>query len=130
MMNYPAGYGYQPYYPFPAAQQPVQAATRPQQYILHVSGKDGLKALRMAPDSSALVLDDTAPLVWLCQTDSAGLMTQTPFSIELYNEPQPISLDDLSARLDRLEVLLSGQSDIGRAEPKKRKPADADAEQH
>lgn len=104
-MNYPAGYGYQPYYPY-GAQQGQQV--RPQQQVLHVSGKEGLNALRLAPDSSALVLDDTAPLVWLCQTDSAGYMTQAPYSIAPYVEPEPIDLNALNARLEKLEVLLSG----------------------
>lgn len=105
-MNYPAGYGYQqPYYPYGA---PQGQQMRPQQQVLHVSGKEGLKALKLAPDSSALVLDDTAPLVWLCQTDSAGYMTQAAYSIAPYVEPEPVDLDALNARLERLEVLLSG----------------------
>lgn len=104
-MSYPAEYGYQPYYPYGA---PQRQQVRPQQQVLHVSGKEGLQALRLAPDSSALVLDDTAPLVWLCQTDSAGYMTQTAYSIAPYVEPEPIDLNALNARLERLEVLLSG----------------------
>lgn len=103
-MSYPAEFGYAPYYPYPQQQRPQ----RPAQQVMHVSGKEGLNALRLPPDSSALVLDDTAPLVWLCQTDSAGYMTQAAYSIAPYVEPEPVDLNALCARLERLEVLLNG----------------------
>jgi len=35
----------------------------------------------MAPNSDALVLDETAPMIWYAQTDGTGYLTVTPFDI-------------------------------------------------
>ncbi len=35
----------------------------------------------MGPNSSALLLDKTAPIVWYAQTDGTGYLTVTPFDI-------------------------------------------------
>lgn len=49
--------------------------------IVHVNGKNGADAFQMAPNSNNLLLDDTAPIVWLVQTDGAGYKSLTPFDI-------------------------------------------------
>ena len=106
-MNYPAGGPYQPYFPYPApTAAPQRAFGAPRYEIIHVTGRRGAEALQMAPNSSALALDDTAPLVWLCRTDGAGYLTVTPFDIAQHAEAPAVSVDDLSARLTRLEELL------------------------
>ena len=87
-MNYPAGNPYQPYYPYPAPTAPaLRASAAPRYEIIHVTGRRGAEALQMAPNSSVLALDDTAPLVWLCRTDGAGYLTVTPFDIAQHAEP-------------------------------------------
>lgn len=109
-MSYPEGYDYAPY-PFP---QPVGVPSRQRPArcdILRVAGRRGAEALQLGPNSSALALDETAPLVWCIQTDSAGVKTLTPYTITLYAEPVPVSMDELSERLSRLEALLSAKSD-------------------
>ncbi len=83
-----------PYYGMPQRQQIVQ-----------VSGENGARAYQMAPESSALLLDETAPLVWLVQTDGAGYKaTVKAFSITPYNPPKA---EDLEERIKRLEMLLN-----------------------
>ena len=72
------------------------------QQITTVNGEQGARAYRMSPNSSALLLDNTAPLVWLVQTDGAGFPNVTPYKIEKYEpEPQP----DMKAIMDRLMSL-------------------------
>lgn len=111
-MNYPAGYGEQPYYGFPPpAGMPMRPTRAPRYEIIHVTGRNGAEALQMAADSNVLLLDDTAPLIWLCQTDGAGYKTITPYSIAPYVEPTPVSMNELNARLARLEEILSGKPD-------------------
>ena len=74
--------------------------------IIHVNGENGARALQMAPNSNALLLDDTAPLVWLVQTDGAGYKTVTPYSITPYKpEPAP-DFKSLEERIAKLEEML------------------------
>lgn len=82
-----------------------------QQEIIRVNGRNGAMSIQMAPSSSVLVLDETAPLVWLCQTDGAGYLTVTPFDIAPHQEVPQVSVNDLSARLARLEEIVNGKSD-------------------
>ena len=82
-----------------------------QQEIIRVNGRNGAMSIQMAPSSSVLVLDETAPLVWLCQTDGAGYLTVTPFDIAPHQEALQVSVNDLSARLARLEEVVNGKSD-------------------
>ena len=82
-----------------------------QQEIIRVNGRNGAMSIQMAPSSSVLVLDETAPLVWLCQTDGAGYLTVTPFDIAPHQEAPQVSVNDLSARLARLEEIVYGKSD-------------------
>lgn len=128
-MNYPAGFDYAPYVPYPVAPEPPHGARLPRCEILRVSGRRGAEALALAPASSALALDETAPLVWCIQTDSAGVKTLTPYSIALYTEPVPVSMDELSARLQRLEEMLRDQPDPEPVKPtaKQRRADSADA---
>lgn len=82
-----------------------------QQEIIRVNGRNGAMSIQMAPSSSVLVLDETAPLVWLCQTDGAGYLTVTPFDIAPHQEAPQVSVNDLSARLARLEEIVNGKPD-------------------
>lgn len=83
---------------------------QPAAQIIRVNGENGARALQMAPNSSALLLDETAPIVWLKQTDGAGYPTLTPYKIEPYQpEPQP-DYQGLAARIKRLEEMLNDQS--------------------
>ena len=60
----------------------------------------------MAPNSSALLLDETAPIVWFVQTDGAGYKTAKPFSIAPYQPQPPVDVHVLEARIKRLEELI------------------------
>lgn len=77
------------------------------QEVTWVNGEAGARSYRMAPSSSCLLLDETAPLVWLCQTDGAGYMTVSPYSISPYKPPEPVNLNTIMDRLERLEAKLN-----------------------
>lgn len=72
-----------------------------QQNVIRVNGENGARSLQLPPNSSALVLDETAPLVWLCQSDGAGYRTVIPYKIEPY---KPVTQESLEERLNRLEA--------------------------
>ena len=76
--------------------------------IIHVNGENGARALQMMPNSQALLLDDTAPLVWLATTDGAGYKTVVPYTITPY-EPKKVSLEDIEARLAKVEELIRNE---------------------
>lgn len=94
-------------------QQQMQMRNAPRYEVIQVNGENGAKAFRMAPNSSALLMDTTAPIVWLCQSDGAGYHTQTPFSIAPYQPEQPVDVRALQERIARLEAKINGQSDDG-----------------
>jgi hypothetical protein len=59
-----------------------------QQQVVRVNGKNGAEAYQMAPNSSILLLDETAPIVWLKTTDGAGYPTVTPYDIAPHQNEQ------------------------------------------
>lgn len=84
--------------------------------IIHVNGENGAMAFQMMPNSQALLLDDTAPIVWLAQTDGAGYKTVTPYSITPYKQEQPIDIRTLEQRITKIEEAINGKSDFATVE--------------
>ena len=74
------------------------------QEIIRVNGENGARAFQLPPNSSALLLDETNPIVWLAQTDGAGYKQLTAYKIEPYTPARP---EDLEARIKRLEELFN-----------------------
>ena len=70
------------------------------QQVTRVNGRNGAEAYQMAPDSSAL-LDTTAPLVWLIQTDGAGYKTISPYTIAPY-KTETSTLTSLETRIAKI----------------------------
>ena len=90
--------------------------------VIQVNGENGARAYQMGPNSSDLLLDSTAPLVWLVQTDGAGYKTLTPYKIEPYVPEPPIDVKSLEERIASLEVTLKEElhhekSNVITAEP-------------
>ena len=75
--------------------------------IIKVNGRNGAEAYVLAPNSSVLLLDESAPLVWLKMTDGAGYPTITPYTISPYTpEPEP-DFKSLDERIKKLEELIN-----------------------
>ena len=75
----------------------------PQQQILQANGKPSIDALRMYPNSSVLIADQTAPIIWKCVSDSLGNVTATAFDISPHKDEEQIEKESIMQRLDRLE---------------------------
>ena len=109
----------------PYFQQPFNTMGQPQSYtqmprkteIIHVNGQNGAQAFQMLPNSQALLLDDTAPLIWLAQTDGAGYKTVTPYTIAPYQPEPEINLKDIDERLKKIEEVMYAKSNA--SSPKK-----------
>lgn len=82
----------------------------PRYELIKVNGEAGAKNFKMAPNSATLLLDETAPIVWLVQTDGSGLLTPTPFDIIAHQQPPQIDINNLAERVAQLEERLNDQS--------------------
>ena len=95
---------------------PMWGQSLPRQEIVRVNGENGAKTYQLAPNSSALLLDESAPLVWLVQTDGAGYKTAVPYTITPYQAQSAPDLNSLEERIQRLEDLINGKKpDAGRS---------------
>lgn len=84
----------------------------PRQEVVRVNGRNGAEAYQMAPNSSVLLLDETAPIIWLKTTDGASYPTITGYKItpiEIKNVDNDL-FEQLSNRITRLEELMYGES--------------------
>lgn len=104
--SYENMYNSQQFYPQQFGQPQMQQVPRKTE-IIHVNGQNGAQAFQMMPNSQALLLDDTAPIVWLAQTDGAGYKTVTPYTIAPYQPEPEIDLKDIDARLRRIEEVMN-----------------------
>lgn len=131
------GYGYSPqsYYDMLRAQmfaqqappQPTAQAANvlPPQQVPQIEGRKSIDNLKMSPNSSVLLLDKTAPIVWLCVSDGLGSITATAYDISLHQDVPPFDVagfaGDVEKRLQALEKFFSevnrddGKSDVADA---------------
>ena len=81
------------------------------QEVITVHGETGVDKFELhTPNSSVLLLDETAPIVWLVTTDGTGYPTKTPYDIsphksqtEVEKEKVDKSFASLEERISRLE---------------------------
>lgn len=92
---------YNPYMPTTQYQSSMQqyypqqsTPSLPAQQILKVSGEESVRQVRMAPNSSALAMDTTAPIVWLLVSDGVGSVTSTPYDISEHKAEERQSLEE------------------------------------
>ena len=81
-----------------------------QQEVVKVNGKNGVDAFQLAPNSSALLLDTTASIVWLVQTDGAGYKTSTPYDITPHIPEEEVQYKTLEERISKLEETINAKS--------------------
>ena len=86
-------------YPFFNNQQQIL----PQQQIIQVNGKASVDSIQLAPNSSILVMDTTAPIVWMCVSDGVGRVTSTPYDISVHKEEPPVDVKSIEQRLAAIE---------------------------
>ena len=106
-MNY-YGYPQQGFQPNPMYQGTPQTQTNvlPQQQVLQANGKASIDAIRMAPNSSVLIMDQNDPIVWLCTSDGLGKVTSIPYDITPHKEPPPVDVHGMEERIANIENIL------------------------
>lgn len=90
----------------------LQQAQGQQQEVVKVSGINGVNAYQLAPNSSVLLLDTTAPIVWLVQTDGAGYKTSTPYDIMPHESEEEVQYKSLEDRITKLEEVINAKPDV------------------
>lgn len=81
-----------------------QANVLPAQQVLQANGKASISAIRMAPNSSVLVMDTTAPMVWLCTSDSLGNVTPVAYDITPHKDTPTPDVSNFESRLTAVET--------------------------
>lgn len=99
------------FFPYQSMYQPPTYI--PKQEIIRVNGENGARAFQIAPNSSALLLDESSPIVWVIQTDGAGYKTVTPYTITPYQPETPIDVKSLEERIKKLEETINAKSNTG-----------------
>lgn len=79
----------------------------PRYELIKVNGEGGARNFRMAPNSQALLLDETAAIVWHAQTDGTGYLTVTPYDIMPHQQIPPVDINNLAARVAQLEEIIN-----------------------
>ena len=106
-------FNYNPYTPYqynPQPTQPVSGLYGSKQEIVKVNGEGGARAYQMPPNSSALLLDEMEPVVWLKTTDGAGYPNITPYVISPKQEEKHPDIRSLEERISRLEGMMNNES--------------------
>lgn len=105
--------------PYQQYQNLFQPNILPQQQIVQVNGKASVDTIQLAPNSSILVMDTSAPIVWMCVSDGVGKVTATPYDISIHKETPPPDLNNIEDRISAIEKT------IAEMESKYAKPDDA-----
>lgn len=92
--------------------------------IIRVNGENGARAIRLAPNSEEIALDNTAPIAWLCRTDGAGYLTVEPYDIAPHKTAPQANIADIETRIARLEAIVDAKPDD--SSTKSSKPASAE----
>ena len=82
---------------------------------MRVNGKNGADTYQLPPNSSILLLDESAPIIWLKTTDGAGYATVAAYDIVPHQEEIPVDTKSLEIRISKLEEIindLNKQSDV------------------
>lgn len=121
-------YNYNPYQYYQQPQPQPQNLLPPQQ-IMQTNGRPTFEAFKMSPNSSILLADTTAPIVWKCSTDGLGNVTSEAFDISPHKETPELDtmaiLTEMNNRISRLEELANAKSTVRKSTSKRN---DANAE--
>lgn len=112
---------YNPYQPQFSMYQPTQMQQNilPQQQIMQTNGKPTFDTFRMSPNSSILIADTSAPIVWRCTSDGLGNVTSEAFDITPHKDAPTLDvasitaiLSEMNTRITKLEEMNNDKSTI------------------
>jgi hypothetical protein len=89
--------------------QPIATQQLQQEQVTQVNGRASVEQIQLAPNSSKLVMDTTAPIVWLCVSDGVGRVTATPYDITEHKDAPPVDVAGIEQRLSTVEAYIAQQ---------------------
>ena len=89
--------------------QPIAPQQLQQEQVTQVNGRASVDQIQLAPNSSKLVMDTTAPIVWLCVSDGVGRVTATPYDITEHKDSPPVDVAGIEQRLATVEAYIAQQ---------------------
>ena len=95
----------------------------PPQQILQAKGKASIDMLRMSPNSSVLIADETAPIVWKCISDGLGNVSSEAFDISPHKDEEQKTQENLSIIVNNLDERLRRLEDVYESFAKRDKPS-------
>lgn len=113
----PYQYGFQPIAPQAQLQQ---------EQVTQVNGRASVEQIQLAPNSSKLVMDTTAPIVWLCVSDGVGRVTATPYDITEHKDAPPVDVAGIEQRLATVEAYIAQQMEAANNVKSDAQPAPAE----
>ena len=91
--------------------QPLQMNTMGQPVqVVRVNGENGARSYQLGPNSSALLLDESGLMVWLCTTDGAGYKTVSAYDITPHQTAASPDYGTLETRVQRLEEIINANA--------------------
>ena len=81
---------------------PAPASVPYQGQIVTVNGNNGANAFSMAPNTSAILLDESGKIAWFVKADGAGYKTVAPFDLTPHQDapvPDYTSLENRIAKI-------------------------------
>lgn len=90
------------------------------QEVVRVNGMQSAQNYQMPPNSSALLIDNCNPIVYLCITDGAGMKTVKAYTITEYKPEDSGEYKALADRIAKLEEALIHEPNVKPAEQRKR----------
>ena len=93
----------------------------PHYEVIKVKGEASAQNFRMGPNSDALLLDETEPILYHVQTDGAGYLTVMSYNLVPRISAPPIDINQLAQRISQLEETLNARQSNSQSNKQQRK---------
>ena len=80
-----------------------------------LNGRADANNFNMGPNSSVILPDANEDIVWWIRTDNMGNKTITPWDIAPHQDPKPVDLNALEARLSNIEEWINAKQNKSNA---------------
>ena len=74
-----------------------------------IHGENAAWQFPMGPNSEIYLPDSDRDIIWWIRTDQNGNKTVTPFDVKLHQEPAPVDMNEILARLGAVEEWINGK---------------------
>ena len=107
---------------------PMQQSILPQQQIMQSNGKPTFDTFRMSPNSSILIADTSAPIVWRCTSDGLGNVTSEAFDITPHKDASVLDVASITAILTEMNTRITKLEEMNNEKSNSRKPTKSSAD--